>query len=245
MKRRREHRFKIDAFTPETLPMERLAEYMAQFAILLGEGERVHFVKLEKGSAVLVASAEPQAEPKVERRLLEIRQGTGDPAALKAVKQLDDMLANDNAVGQILDEKGIEIITFPGRTRPKSLEFGPFREDGVLEGVVIRVGGKDDSVPVWLEDRSIIHKCTASVEMSKELSGYYRGPLLRVRGSGRWIRETSGAWRMLVFDIKAYEVLDDTPLAEVVKRLQGVKGADWGEDTADELTKLRKGEGLN
>ena len=28
-------RFKIDVFTPETLPMERLAEYMLQFAKLL------------------------------------------------------------------------------------------------------------------------------------------------------------------------------------------------------------------
>lgn len=26
----KEHRFRIDVFTPETLPMERLAEYMGQ-----------------------------------------------------------------------------------------------------------------------------------------------------------------------------------------------------------------------
>ena len=51
----KERRFKNDVFTPETLPMERLAEYMLQFAKLLGEPERVHFVDVEAGSAVLRA----------------------------------------------------------------------------------------------------------------------------------------------------------------------------------------------
>jgi hypothetical protein len=32
-----EYRFRIDAFTPETMPMARLAEYMSQLAQLLGE----------------------------------------------------------------------------------------------------------------------------------------------------------------------------------------------------------------
>ena len=36
-----EHRFVIDAYTPDTLPMVRLAEYMADVAHLLGEVERL------------------------------------------------------------------------------------------------------------------------------------------------------------------------------------------------------------
>jgi len=38
--------FVIDAYSPETLPMSRLAEYMAQLATLLGEKDHVHFVEL-------------------------------------------------------------------------------------------------------------------------------------------------------------------------------------------------------
>jgi hypothetical protein len=236
-----EHRFRIDVFTPETLPMERLAEYMARFAKLLGEEERVHFVSVERGSAVLVARADAQAAPNVERRLLALRHGDGDPDAQKAFEELDNMLATDNAIGQLFASNGAEVIAFPGRTRPKPLEFGPFREDAVLEGVVIRVGGKDDSVPVWLKDGVSIHKCTASLGLSKLLSQHYCGSLLRVRGSGRWMREASGTWRMLAFDIKDFETLDDTPLAKVVRQLQSVEGADWGEDSATDLMKLRNG----
>jgi hypothetical protein len=241
----REHRFKIDAFTPQTLPMERLADYMVRFAKLLGEQERVHFVSVEDGSAVLVARTEPAAAPKVERRLVDLKNGCGDPAALKAQVELDDMLAEDNAVGQLLDSQGAEIIALPGRNRPKPLEYGPFREDGVLEGVVIRVGGKDDSVPIWLKDRNVIHKCSASVAVAKQLSAHYQGALVRVKGSGRWMREAGGAWRMLAFDVKDFEPLDDTPLAEIVKRLQSVEGADWGNDPPEELMRLRNGKDLN
>ena len=240
-----EHRFKIDVFTPETLPMERLADYMMRFAKLLGEQERVHFVSIEDGSAVLVARAEPAAATKVERRLVDLRNGRGDPAALQARTELDDMLAEDNAVGQLLDSQGAEIIASAGRNRPQPLEYGPFREDGVLEGVVIRVGGKDDSVPIWLRDGNVIHKCTASVPLAKQLSAHYQGALVRARGSGRWVREAGGAWRMLAFDIKDFEPLDGTPLAEIVKRLQSVEGADWGDNPPEELMRLRNGKDLN
>ena len=37
-----EFRFTIDAFTPSTIPLLRLAEYMQDFAILLGNEKSVH-----------------------------------------------------------------------------------------------------------------------------------------------------------------------------------------------------------
>jgi hypothetical protein len=52
-----EYRFTIaESFTPQTLPMERLAEYIAGLAKLLGEQPNVHFRSIEAGSTVLVAT---------------------------------------------------------------------------------------------------------------------------------------------------------------------------------------------
>lgn len=246
MAKDKERRFKIDVFTPETLPMERLAEYMLQFAKLLGEPERVHFVDVEAGSAVLRARVEEVAVPKIERRLSDASRGQGDPTAVKALQSLDDMLANDNAVGQLLDETGAEIIAFQGRNRPKPLEYGPFREDGVLEGVIIKVGGKGDSVPIWLQDGGTVYKnCTARRPLARRLAKHYDAGLLRVSGSGSWMRLATGAWLMRSFDIKDFEVLDDAPLADVIKRLHGVEGSEWGDDPLADLARLRTGEGLN
>lgn len=246
MTRGRERRFKIDVYTPETLPMERLAEYMLQFARLLGEPERVHFLDVEYGSAVLRARVEEVALPKVERRLFDASRGQGDVVALRALQSLDDMLAEDNAVGQLLDEVDAEIIAFPGRDRPKPLEYGPFREDGVLEGVVIKVGGKGASVPIWLRDGDTVYKnCTARRPLARKLAKHYDASLLRVSGSGSWVRLSTGAWLMRSFEIKDYQVLDDAPLADVIKRLHDVQGADWGEDPLTDLARLRTGESLN
>ncbi len=61
MKDTDEYRFVIDAYSPETLPMSRLAEYMTDLARLFGTAERVHFVRLEAGSTVLVQRVEPEA----------------------------------------------------------------------------------------------------------------------------------------------------------------------------------------
>ena len=44
-----------DSFTPETIPMARLADYMASFAELLGHSEHVHFGKLKAGSLSVTA----------------------------------------------------------------------------------------------------------------------------------------------------------------------------------------------
>jgi hypothetical protein len=246
MTRGRERRFKIDVYTPETLPMERLAEYMLQFARLLGEPERVHFLDVESGSAVLRARVEEVALPKVERRLFDASRGQGDVVALRALQSLDDMLAEDNAIGQLLDEVDAEIIAFPGRDRPKPLEYGPFREDGVLEGVVIKVGGKGASVPIWLRDGDTVYKnCTARRPLARKLAKHYDASILRVSGSGSWVRLSTGAWLMRSFEIKDFQVLDDAPLADVIKRLHDVQGADWGDDPLTDLARLRTGESLN
>jgi hypothetical protein len=238
-----EYRLRIDAFTPATLPMKRLAEYMAEFARLLGEPERVHFVRVDEGSAVLVSRIDTQAETKVAKRLLEVRSGVGDPEGIKAEKRIDAMLATDEAIGQLLDQNGAEIIPFPGRSRPKPLRYGPFREDGVLEGILIRIGGKDDSVPVWLRDATVIHKCMAKEELARRISVHYpAGDFLRVWGTGRWMREEDGSWSMERFDIREFEPLDAASLSEVIRKLHAVQGARWGEDPIGDLQELRGGD---
>ena len=238
-----QHRFKIDVYTPETLPMERLAEYMLEFARLLGEPDRVHFVEVESGSTVLLARVEEVAAPKVSQRLVDAAGGQGDPDALKALRALDDMLANDNAVGQILDDAGAEVIALQGRNRSKPIEYGPFRENGVLEGVIIRVGGRAERAPVWLRDGQQIHKhCNAPQSLARRLAKHLYGPVLRVTGTGSWMRLATGGWVMRSFDINDFEVLDAAPLSDVIRHLHSVEGADWGDDPIGDLSRLRTGE---
>jgi len=242
-----EYRLRIDVFSVESLPMSRLAEYMTELARLLGEQERVHFSRLEPGSAVLVSRIEEPAAPKVGERLQKVRDGNGPKDAMQAYKALDTLLAKDNAVATLTAEGGAEIIAFPGRTRPKPMRYGPFREDGSLDGVVIRLGGRDESIPVLLEDaEGAVYPCQTTVELSKQLAPYYRGATVRVYGSGKWVREENGSWTLQQFDISRFEVIDDSPLVDVVTKLRAVEGSEWGKDASlGDVLGLRREEGTS
>ena len=162
-----EYRFVIDAYSPETLPMSRLAEYMADLARLLGRAERVHFVRLEPGSTVLVQSVEPEAVPEVQKRIRAVARDDAPADVTDAFKALNRHLANDNAIGSLHEGGDGEVIQFPGREQPPPLTFGAFNQPGVLDGVLIRIGGRDDTVPVHLRDGETIHVCNANRYLAK------------------------------------------------------------------------------
>ena len=236
-----EYRFIIDAYSPNTLPMSRLAEYMADLARLLGEAERVHFVRLEPGSTALVQFVEPEAVPKVRNRIGTIAHDEAPEDAARAFKALNRRLADDNAVGSLREGNDAEVIRFPGREQPQPLTFGAFNQSGTLDGVLIRIGGKDDTVPVHLQDGDTIHVCNATREMARRLAVHLYGATLRVQGEGRWEREADGVWLLKRFNISEFKELSDAPLSEVVGRLRGVKGNGWKnvDDPAVELQQLR------
>ena len=225
-----EYRFTIaDVYTPDTLPMERLGEYVTVLASLLGEQQNVHFRGIEAGSAVLVATVDPPAQPKVRERVASVREGRGPSDARKAFADLDAMLRKDNATGTLNDSGGGAVLPFPGRSRPEPLIYGPFREDGTIDGQLIRVGGRDETVPVHLREGAVIYTglfCT--LEIARQMAPHLYGPTLRVHGAGTWIRTGAGMWELQNFKINAFEVLDDTPLLAVVGDLRKVRGSDWG-----------------
>lgn len=228
--------------------MGRLAEYLDAFARLLGEQGEVHLDDVRTGSAVLVATIDEPAQPKVGDRLDRIRRGDGTKDALKAYHDLDELLRMDNATGQLIDADSAVIIPFPGRDRPAPLNYGPFKQDGSLEGQVIRVGGKDETVPVHLRDGEVIHSgLFTNPEVARQIIRYYLGPVLRVHGTGTWFRAADGTWELRTFKITDFEVLDETPLDEVVGKVRAVEGSKWNEvpDPVQHLLEGRHGKGGN
>ena len=62
---------------------------------------------------------------------------------------------------------------------------------------------------------------------------------LRVRGTGRWLRDEDGAWVMQRFSISSFQVLDEKSLADVVAGLRNVPGSGW-RDVADPFEELKE-----
>ena len=222
-KKRREYRFKIDAFSPETMPMARLAEYVRDLAALFGEENSVHLIKIESGSTMPVILVEWEAEPKVRVRLRDVRNKEGPPEAMKAATEIDKRLEKDNAKGTIIDPVGANLIKFPGRDRAEQLQYGPFNQQGSLDGVLIGVGGRRDPVPVHLEDRNgELYICNASRNIARKIAPHIFGSLLRVNGLGRWHRDPDGKWIMDRFTIAGFDELRESQLRQIVDKLRQI-----------------------
>ena len=209
----------IDAFTPATIPMVRLASYMASFAQLLGHFEYVHLGKLKSGSLSVCARVEEVAQPKVEKRVDEVRYGSGPQVAREAFREIDDQLAEDNAVGRILRGKA-KLIEFPGRTRPVEGRLGPVEQAGTLDGEVIQIGGRDESINVHLKAGEQIHRCVTSKAIARRLASYIFGSAVRLKGTGSWARKDSGGWILRRFEIADFATLDEKPLSKVFEDLR-------------------------
>jgi hypothetical protein len=241
--------FYIDAYSPKTIPMAKLAEYMADFAALLGEDNAVHFSGLKEGSTQLLAVVEFEDVPKVTTRLHDIRRGNPPRDALKIFEQIDKRLANDNATGRIFVEAEesvapVELLTFPGRDRPKAQSYGPFTQESNLDGILIAVGGRDETVPLRLQNGETTYSnCDTTRTIARDLGKHLFEPI-RIYGTGRWMREADNTWTLIRFRVHRIEVLEKNSLRDTVTALRAVQGSAWKNmaDPLAELADLRRDE---
>ena len=241
--------FKIDAYTPATIPMARLAEYMAELATLLGERDRVHFVGLQPGSVELVHTIEYEAFPKVETRTRGVETGEAPIEAIAAYRCLNRKLAEDNASAVYAPVGGgAQILPFPGARAPKMLEVLPVEQPGAIDGVVIGVGGRSqgkNSVPVIVDTGEMMVTCGATRGVAKELARYMFDAPRRFHGTGYWLRGIDGAWALRKFQIHSHEDLDDAPLGDLVKKLREIPSELERGDPLADLLEDRHGIDLN
>lgn len=235
-----EYKFKIEAYTPATLPMARLAGYLSELAIVLGETPHVHLAGLEEGSVVIVNRVEREAAPKVKARALAIGRGEGSIAEMRAYKRINGMLKEDKGTGGITGSDGAEILNFPGGGRPED-QYSCIHQQGEINGEIIRVGGKEDIVPILLVSDGVqISGCSAKRPVAKDLAKHLFEPV-RLFGSGSW--ERSGEeWRLARFSVDRFEVLGNEPLSGTVLALRGLKG-DWNGGSLKEILDGRNPEG--
>jgi len=239
MKKWQEYKFRIDVYTPETLPMARCAEYMAELAVILGEAPYVHFVKVARGSATLVHRIDAEAVQKVMERTKAVEGGTGSSEQMRAYRNINRKLQEDNGTGTL--KKGrAKILYFPGKEE-ELLKLTSIQERGEIDGEVARVGGIGDIIPILLtSEGETISGCHAKRNIAKELGKYLFEPV-RLYGEGRWERNVEGIWNLVSFSVDRFDVLKETSLSKTILALRGLKG-EWKENSLHELLKSRHDE---
>jgi hypothetical protein len=235
-----EYGLKIDAYTPDTMPMARLAEYMTELAALLGQTNSVHFARLEDGSTELVHWVEREASPKVRARTTGVKLGEAPQSAMRAYRTLNKFLREDDAVGTLREKTAATtnvVLLFPGRL--EATEKIPIvRQQGSIDGIVNHMSGRDETVHVHLEsDDKQVSVCTITRALAKQLRHHMWEPV-RLFGRGTWSRDADGIWALKDFKIENFQTLQDEPLSAVLAKLRE-HPMDWIEDA---YTELRRGD---
>lgn len=222
-------KFRISSLTPDTLSMGRLAQYLACLAGMYGNDDDVRFKGVRKGSAVLVAEAFPDIVDGIERRLRLINTSETDGKAQRAYNDLNRLLQEDHSTAYVTRPKLGKIITFPGAKQQRRTDQISVVQPVTIDGVVIRIGGKDDTIPVVIQDMEGNNiSCTIKGKQNaKELSKYYLGDTIRITGNGKLTRGEDGIWKMSDVMINSYYPISDEPLDKIFNDLREIEGNGW------------------
>jgi hypothetical protein len=232
--------FKLHKSDPHTLSMARLVDYLKHLAIVLGSEKKVHFIRVGEGSADLLMDVEGTEEEKITNRVQAVFERRADKKVLESFDRIFTLLEEDDTPAILEWAEGNILVEFRKKQNEEET-FGPFWQQGHLEGMLVKIGGLDETVPVHLLYEGIHHTCNASRELAMELAPHlFRNPI-RVFGNGKWYRNAEGKWELHWFDIKSFEPLDDSTLPEIVAKLRAIPGNDLFrlEDPIGEMLKLR------
>ena len=220
--------------------MARLADYLSELADMLGETPRVHFMRMESGSSVMVHKIENEAVPKVMARAEAIKRDKGTVTEMRAYNRINRMLVEDNGTGVLMGVRKHEIIRFPGK-EDQAFKFSSVEQQGEIEGEVIRVGGLKDVVPILLQvEGKVLSGCWARRSIAKDLGRNLFEPV-RLFGAGRWDRSADGEWSLASFFVDRFEPVQESTLSQAVIALRGLQG-EWGKDSIKEILESRYSE---
>jgi len=218
--------FRISGYTPDSIPMGRLAQYMLELNGLMGKGILVHFTGVEKGSAIICSRIDREDVPKVESRLQVVGKADAPSDINRHYKNLNEFLLEDNAHATLKHDS--KTIKFPGCNIPAVKRIGPIREFGTLDGTVVKVGGQDKTIHVLLidADNRSYSLVTRDRDLAKRMANHLFD-LVRVTGVGIWNRNREKQWELDSFTIEEFKPLEERTLIEAVAELRAIEGSEW------------------
>ena len=135
---------------------------------------------------------------------------------------------------------------FPSILQPKEEAYPKIRERGTLVGRLRRVGGKGDTIPIWIEraDRRMFY-CDTTEAISKKLADFYL-QVVRVYGVGVYIRDDNDEWQQERFSIQSFdpEPVVEEDIRTTLNKLRAIDDNEWNKvkDPLAELNRLRHGD---
>lgn len=233
-----EYSFRIVGPKPDTIPMTRLATYMAELAKLMGSPDSVHFKEVLDKSVSIVALADAEQVAVISPRIREAAHNGGDADAAVPWRRLNEFLAEDGWTAELPLPKGGEVIAFPGKMRI-SRAIRIVNQHTSVQGRLIRIEGSGELVKIGLDiDGYLTAKIAINAAQAKDLAQFFH-QYVRLSGEGRWRRGADGHWFLDNLNATAFEPLEDIPLGETLNKLRELLPPGSGEEIIRAVDELR------
>lgn len=232
-------KFTVPGYTPETMPLDRLMEYLNQLSIVLGSPEDLHLVAIEKSSTRPVLAMRHDVAVRARHHAREVAQGGGSQRRRDAFNTIRRMVSEDGGKPAVLRAPEGQILKFPSVDTGQDQVIHAIRQPTSLEGALVRVGGIGENAQLLIQELNgnVIAGCTASRSVAQAMAPLiYRS--LRVSGIGTWHRNEEGKWAIVRLHVQSFEPLDESELEDVVAKLQAVN-VEWPADSIAQLQAMR------
>lgn len=214
---------------PERIRMDRLAEYIALFAELLGLDNEPVFKGIKRASTGLKAAVPEERRPRAYLRLV---QSSKEPESKPArvVRELEHMLGVDGIPeAQLLDADSNIIRVLVG-VEPANEKLDRLFQEGTVDGTVTGLVGADDTMHLHLRDQRGIdfRLVIRDEELARDILRNFRQGTIRATIEGHWLKAEHG-WHPEAnrCTVSRFEVLEDTPLSQVFDDLAALPGNGW------------------
>jgi len=209
--------------------MERLAEYLHEFARLLGIENAPHFKGLRNESTGLMA-----AVPSAKARGVTVRlhKAKSDPSSAAAghLRTIESMLGQDGIKKAELESASGKVVYLFRPEVQAQEDVARIYQSGSIDGTVTGIRGADDTMQLYVRDRRDrdLNITIRDEELARSLLKQFRHGFVRLYVRGIWIRGDDGwmpeAKRCL---LERYDVLEESPLTGIFAALAEAKGNGW------------------
>jgi hypothetical protein len=233
-------KFTVPGYTPETMPLDRLLEYLTQLSIVLGQPGELHLVGVEKGSTRPVIAMRHDVAVKARMRAREIAQGGGSQRRRQAFDTIRRMVTEDGGRPAVLKAPEGQILKFPSANIGQDQVIHSLRQPTSIEGTLVRVGGIGENAQLLIQELNgaVIAGCTASRPVAQAMGSLIYQPI-RVSGIGTWRRTEEGKWAIARLHVQTFEALDENELDDVVAKLRALN-VKWPADSIEQLQAMRE-----
>lgn len=229
---------------PEKLRMDRLAEYMREFAKLLGLENNPVFKGIKRNSTGVRALV-PQACEKATAIRIHKARNEPDSQPAKQLRSIADMIAVDKIEKAELRDRNDRVI-YAFTPEPQSDVSATVWQEGDVDGTMTGIVGADDTMHLHIRnhcDRDL-RLVVKDEDMAKALLTHFREGIMRLRVRGTW-KQTDLGWvpdsRCVVTQ---FVMLDEEPLDSVFATLSEISENGWLSDD-DPLASWRDLRGIH